>query len=169
MAIQDVETITIFDFTKTSDLSNWYVVNDGVMGGRSLGHLNLNDDGHAVFTGRVSLDNNGGFTSIRHQFPRQSFDNISYILLRLKGDGKSYQVRIKARKEEFYSYTTQILTSGDWETIKIPLDSLSPVFRGRQLNLPNFSYKHLEEIGILIGNKKAESFKLVIDSIELSQ
>jgi hypothetical protein len=35
------------------------------------------------------------------------------------------------------------------------------------LDLPNFSEDHIEEIVFLIGNKKAESFKLLIDNIAL--
>ena len=42
-----------------------------------------------------------------------------------------------------------------------------PVFRGRGLNQPNFSGKYLQEIGFLIGNKRAEKFNLIIDKIEL--
>lgn len=42
-----------------------------------------------------------------------------------------------------------------------------PSFRGRKLAQPNFSSDHVEEIAFLIGNKKPESFKLMIDKIEL--
>ncbi|MEL0109603.1 MAG: CIA30 family protein, partial [Cryomorphaceae bacterium] len=55
----------LFDFSKESDLSSWYVVNDGVMGGLSEGALELTSEGHGSFTGQVRLENYGGFTSIR--------------------------------------------------------------------------------------------------------
>jgi hypothetical protein len=42
-----------------------------------------------------------------------------------------------------------------------------PSFRGRKLNQPNFSKDSIEEI-LLIGNKKKEEFKLLIDKIELN-
>ena len=47
----------IFDFTRDANLSSWYVVDDGVMGGRSKGKLSINDNGNAIFSGEVSLDN----------------------------------------------------------------------------------------------------------------
>jgi len=53
--------MTIFDFTEKSDLTNWYVVVDGVMGGLSQGSFGVNDEGNGVFKGTVSLENNGGF------------------------------------------------------------------------------------------------------------
>ncbi|WP_286938426.1 MULTISPECIES: hypothetical protein [unclassified Algoriphagus] len=40
-------------------------------------------------------------------------------------------------------------------------------FRGRDLNMENFPGDQVEEIAFLIGNKKAESFKLEIDYIKL--
>jgi NADH dehydrogenase [ubiquinone] 1 alpha subcomplex assembly factor 1 len=42
-----------------------------------------------------------------------------------------------------------------------------PSFRGTRLNMENFSQKAIEQISILIGNKKNENFKLIIDSILL--
>ena len=52
------------DFGKKKDGRNWQVVNDGVMGGLSEGEAQLTDDS-VVFKGNVSLDNNGGFSSLR--------------------------------------------------------------------------------------------------------
>ena len=42
----------------------WRSINDGVMGGLSSGGMRL-EDGIAVFSGTLSLENNGGFSSVR--------------------------------------------------------------------------------------------------------
>jgi NADH dehydrogenase [ubiquinone] 1 alpha subcomplex assembly factor 1 len=42
-----------------------------------------------------------------------------------------------------------------------------PSFRGRKLDMPNYPAKVLEEVVILISNKKAERFSLEIDKITL--
>jgi len=162
-----MNTFPICDFTKESDLSNWMVVDDVVMGGRSDGNFYINSDGHGVFEGAVSLENNGGFSSIRCRFEQTNVENFSKIVIRLKGDGKKYQVRVKTDAEDYYSYITYISTTEDWETIEVSLDEMYPSFRGRKLNEPNFPGKQMEEFAFLIGNKKAESFKLMIDKIEL--
>jgi NADH dehydrogenase [ubiquinone] 1 alpha subcomplex assembly factor 1 len=161
-----MDPIPIFDFHPDADLNNWTVVNDGVMGGRSRSTLSLDQAGHGVFSGRVSLENNGGFASIRLQCGRIDL-NSKAMVLRVKGDGKRYQFRIRARKNDYYSYIHYFETSGDWEDISLPLADFYPTFRGRKLDLPNFSGNVLEEIGILIGNKRPENFQLLIDSIGL--
>jgi len=42
-----------------------------------------------------------------------------------------------------------------------------PVYRGRTLNMDNLTPNKIEEIAILIGNKKAEKFRLEIAVISL--
>ena len=162
-----MSTLVIYDFSKSSDIADWYVVNDGVMGGLSKGTMELNTDGHGVFQGQVRLENNGGFSSIRYSFETKKVSDYSYLVLRIKGDGKKYQLRAKSKRAQYFSYVSYFETGNQWETIKIPLREMYPVFRGYRLNQPNFEGIELEEIGILIGNKKAEAFRLEIDSIYL--
>ena len=162
-----VNTMMIFKFTSDSDLSNWNIVDDVVMGGRSNGKFFLNTDGHGVFKGDVSLENNGGFSSVRYNMDALDIRNYSTIVLRLKGDKKSYQFRTKSSKFQRHSYITTFDTSGDWQTIEIVLSDLYPAFRGRKLNIENFPGETLTELAFLIGNKKEESFELEIKSIRL--
>ncbi|MFK8102369.1 MAG: CIA30 family protein [Saprospiraceae bacterium] len=159
----------IFDCNSESDLSNWYILDDVVMGGRSSGEFFINDDGHGVFQGTVSLENNGGFSSVRYQ-PPSTLDISKHqkVVIRLRGDGKSYQFRTKSDVNERFSYITTIKTSGEWEDIEVNLKDMYPSFRGRKLDMPNFPAEQLSEIAFLIGNKKAEGFKLEIDEISLN-
>ena len=156
----------IFDFNKKSNLRNWIIVDDIVMGGQSSGSLKLNADGFGVFKGSISLDNNGGFSSVRYRFQKIAIDNYTEIVLKLKGDGKKYQFRIKSNSRDYYSYITPFLTSGEWQEVRISIKEMYPSFRGRRLNQPNFSNDYIEEITFLIGNKKNEDFKLLLDKIE---
>lgn len=158
---------TIFDFSQDSDLSNWNVVVDGVMGGKSTGSFTLTEEGHALFKGEISLANNGGFSSVQYDLPKMDIGNSKTIALRIKGDGKNYQFRVKNKDENYYSYVAEFKTSGDWEVVKIRLEEMYPSFRGRKLDQPNFNHDSIDEIAILIGNKKEESFQLLIDRIEL--
>ena len=68
---------------------------------------------------------------------------------------------------DYFSFIAPFLTSGEWQEIVIPLEDMYPSFRGRRLNQPNFSSDYIEELAFLIGNKKSESFKLLIDKITL--
>ena len=86
---------TLFDFTTDVNMDRWAVVNDGVMGGLSKGKLEVTAEGHGRFTGTVSLENYGGFTSIRCAVADIATTENSRIQLRIKGDGKNYQFRVK--------------------------------------------------------------------------
>ncbi len=158
---------TIFEFDKQADIQGWRIVDDVVMGGRSAGTFGINKAGHGVFSGRVSLENNGGFSSVRYRPDAISVKGFTKITLHVKGDGKKYQFRVKPNANAYYSYINTFVTSGEWEEIEIPLHTLYPSFRGMRLNRPNFSGDQIGEIAFLIGNKKAESFELLIDRIVL--
>lgn len=163
-----MQTTMIFDFNKTTKLNNWKVVDDVVMGGISSGTIDLNEDGHGVFSGKVSLENNGGFSSLRYTFESIKVQPEKHILkIRLKGDGKEYQFRIKDNVNTYYSYASRVKTSGEWEEISIPLHEMNAVFRGRNVDVPNFDRNQIEEFTILIGNKKAENFEVLIDYITI--
>jgi NADH dehydrogenase [ubiquinone] 1 alpha subcomplex assembly factor 1 len=162
-----LNTTMIYDFNKNSSPRDWRIIDDGVMGGLSQGNFSIDAEGNGVFAGTVSLENNGGFSSVRYQCDKIGVTKDSKVLIRLKGDGKEYQFRIKDKKNNYFSYITTFKTSGKWETIAIKLSDLYPSFRGQNLNLPNFSSDSFEEIVFLVGNKKNESFQLVLDKIEL--
>lgn len=157
----------LFDFDSKTNIRQWTIVNDGVMGGLSKGTIKINENGHALFSGNVLLENNGGFSSVRHRLPKTDLSAHQKIVLRVKGDGKIYQFRVKTNSADFYSYTYSFKTSGKWETIEIPFSEMVPSFRGRRVNLPNYPGEILEEIALLIGNGKQEFFALEIDKIEV--
>jgi hypothetical protein len=159
--------MTLFNFENDSNLNNWTIVDDVVMGGRSNGHFEINKDGHGEFYGTVSTENNGGFSSVRYYCGSKDVEGYSKASIRLRGDGKVYQFRTKSDNYDRHSYVYEFKTSGEWEVIVIPFADMEPRFRGRKLNMPNYPSKSLEEIAFLIGNKKKESFQLEIDYIEL--
>ena len=157
----------LYDF-KSSSKGDWFIVNDGVMGGLSKGKLDFNEEGHAVFSGTVSLENNGGFTSIRRNMKAAEVDPKKSVQIRLRGDGKRYQFRFKEQSSNYYSFIQYFETSGEWETIEIPLSDFYPSFRGRKLDMDNFKGSQIEEMSFLIANYKQEIFQLKIDWIKLS-
>jgi NADH dehydrogenase [ubiquinone] 1 alpha subcomplex assembly factor 1 len=157
----------IFDFNANSDISNWTTVDDVVMGGGSRGNFKINDYGNGEFYGTVSLENNGGFSSLRHRFSSMDVKGFKEVIIKVKGDGKKYQFRVKDNSSNSHSFITSFETSGAWQTIHIQLSEMYPAFRGRTLSIGNFSSESIEEIAFLIGNKTAENFKLEIDTVYL--
>jgi hypothetical protein len=160
-------TDEIYKFTTSTKVNEWRIVNDGVMGGISKSSLILNDFGNGQFMGHVSLANNGGFASIQLNKTIQLADEIKFVLLRIKGDGKSYEFRLKSQISQSESYVHQFTTTGEWEIIKLPMSEFYPQFFGRKLNKPNFNFKSIEQLSFLIANKQEEDFSLLIDWIGL--
>jgi len=155
-----INNMVLFDFSENSNPDRWQVVNDGVMGGLSQGTFKVSENGTGLFTGKVSLENNGGFSSVRYNTGKTDVEGYTTLAITLKGDGKNYQVRIQENNDDYFSYIATFQTSGEWETIELPLKEMFPSFRGQKLDRPNFRGNTIVELTFLIGNKKAESFKL---------
>jgi len=157
----------IYNFDNNSDLKRWAIVNDDVMGGISSSDLNIENDGNGVFEGKISTAYNGGFSSLRFNCNKTFIEQNTHFQLKIKGDGKDYQFRIKSNRDDYYSYIISFETSGEWETVTIPIKEMYPSFRGRKLDMKNFNSNYFEQITFLFGNKKDENFKLLIDNIIL--
>ena len=76
--------MTLFDFDSADAVSGWFSVDDRVMGGVSVSQMRYAGDGVARFSGDMSLENNGGFASVRFtgqdftgEFATVSFPNES--------------------------------------------------------------------------------------------
>lgn len=151
-----------------NSFNDWNIINDGVMGGKSKGNFFLKENNIAKFSGFVSLENNGGFTMVSNNKIDWDVDPSQNIQIRLKGDGNNYQFRIRADVGTYYSYVHEFATSGEWEVIEIPLSGMYTSWRGMRQDIPDFDQNKIEEIAFLIGNKKAQEFILLIESIEIN-
>ncbi|WP_232771594.1 CIA30 family protein [Tenacibaculum sp. Bg11-29] len=159
------DEIIIFDKNNTNQ--RWYITNDDVMGGISNSSMKLDEENKMIFSGNVSLDNNGGFAMTRLPVSINLDDEKTKLVLKLKGDGKKYQLRIKAKNNQRFWYIQSFQTSKSTEEIELPVHKFYASFRGYKLNVDNFSGAKITEIAILIGNKKKEAFKLSIEKITL--
>lgn len=157
----------IYVFTPQTKVNEWRVMNDGVMGGISRSSLVLTDAGHGQFSGHVSLENYGGFASIQLSTMTKRTEETKFIVLRVKGDGKTYEFRMKGDVSQSESYVQPFATTGEWQNIKLAISAFYPQFRGRKLNIPNFNFSNIEQVSFLIANKQEEDFKLLIDFIGL--
>lgn len=165
MSAQLLPSEILYQFNSKENFQIWRSVNDGVMGGISSSKMTTDQDNMTIFSGAVSLANNGGFCATKLDIQYQDVPQTATILFRIKGDGKQYQFRVKEYRLDKHAFTFTFTTSKDWEVIKIPISELTPFYRGRKLNLPNYTGGNLEEITFLIGNKVAETFELYIDKI----
>lgn len=157
---------TITDFTSSTDSKEWHTITDAVMGGVSKSNFEITTDNIGLFSGYVSLKNNGGFAMVKHHTTAYCKD-FTTICITLKGDCKAYQIRIKENTATKHWFIAPFTTNGDWQTIEIKLSNMYAMFRGNKVDIPNFNGDNINEIAFLIGNKKAENFKLELKSITL--
>ena len=142
---------------------NWKVVNDTVMGGRSSSRWTSNSSA-LIFEGNLSLENNGGFASIRCELKNNDLSNEDGIYLKVKGDGRKYQFRIQSKMSRWANYSNEFKTKKDLvQTFYLPFKDFKPSWRGRRLNnLPTLKGEDVVGIGFLLGDKIQGKFKLEI-------
>ena len=158
--------IMIEDFAEKSLLS-WNIVNDSVMGGRSQARMSIKNN-IAEFKGYLSLANNGGFSSVRAYYPNDLID-INSIVLRVKGDGRKYNFRVRAENNSWVSYTQSFATEKDtWQEISLSIEDFYPTYRGYNLrNIPKLSESIIREVGLMLSDKVEGNFKIDIDWIKV--
>ena len=162
------KSVTLFGFSGAADEPGWTAVNDGVMGGVSRGGAKL-VDGRLHFRGILSLENNGGFSSIRSGGPTRDWSALKVIVLRVKGDGRTYRLQIATNaqfRSSRISYQAEFTTKrDDWTEARVPLAALVPMFRGRTLSGPPLDRARVEEIGLSLADGNPGAFALEIDWI----
>jgi monofunctional biosynthetic peptidoglycan transglycosylase len=166
---QDTPLKTIFDFTSVSTGKVWNIINDGVMGGLSRSRFEITPDNTAVFSGQVSLENNGGFASVRTVPRDYRLDGYTGIFLRVKGDGNIYSFRVRTdARFDGISYRAKFFTEKDqWIEIRLPFEDFVPTYHGRILsNRPPVDPEKIQQMGFLIADKQKGPFKLIIDWIK---
>lgn len=160
---------SIVEFNDQDGTIDWGIVNDGVMGGLSKGNLERTDAGTVKFFGDLSLQNNGGFTTMRSSDVRLNLSDDLGLLLHVKGDGRTYDARLDSSaryRGRPVSFSAKFKTTkGTWQQIKIPFTEFKGSFRGTDLPGKKLDPSVVERIWILLGDKQEGPFTLEMDWI----
>ena len=160
------DTIPLFESNGKTSKIKWNIVNDTVMGGRSSSRWS-NSSSSLSFEGFLSLENNGGFASVRHDLNNVNLSNTEGIFIRVKGDGRKYQFRIRSQASRWANYSQEFITKKDTvQTFFLPYKDFKPSWRGRSVrNVPTLVGKDVKGIGFLLGDKIQGKFKLEVLNI----
>ena len=159
----------VVDFNSADKIKNWWIVNDGVMGGISSSEIVAGDSGTAIFRGSVSLANNGGFASVRTRSGSHNYKDYTGVVVRVRGDGNKYHFRIRTNDRfDGISYRYIFPTeSGIWQNIYLPFSEFVPVYRGRILkDVESLAPDKIQQLGLLIADKQVGKFRIEIDWIK---
>jgi len=158
----------LIDFADPSAVARWGPINDGVMGGVSSSQLRHDPAGHAVFTGHVSFENNGGFASVRCQPCDLGRVGVAAYLLEVRGDGKRYKLNLRTDNAfDGINYQARFdPPPGVWTTCCLASADFLPTWRGRTLpDAPLLDTDQVRQIGLMVADRQGGDFELAIRSI----
>jgi NADH dehydrogenase [ubiquinone] 1 alpha subcomplex assembly factor 1 len=167
-SLPDPTSTVLFDFSNQDATSDWFNQNDTVMGGVSDSATTW-IDGQLVFSGNLSLDNNGGFTStfgpINDQLPTL-MSGAEAIVVTARGDGKTYLMQI--RNYDNTRYIQRFTTVADVEQdYVLPLADFESV-DWRLSVIPNaapIDIATIGQLGFYLLDKQVGPFELAISMI----
>jgi NADH dehydrogenase [ubiquinone] 1 alpha subcomplex assembly factor 1 len=160
--------LLLFDFSTEHAIDAWMPINDVVMGGESTGWLEATGNDSVAFIGLVSLENNGGFASVRSRPREHDLDGFSGLELRIRGDGRRYKINLKTGlRADGILYRAVFETREDeWQTLRLPFEEFLPTFRGRiAREAPPLDLSCVASLGLMISDRQDGPFRLEIAGI----
>lgn len=157
------------DFGEKST-NNWYVLNDGVMGGLSTGKAAFTKSA-LVLKGTVSLENNGGFASVKSPFEATNLADYKTVTVRYRSAGQTMALTFET-SERWYdpTYKAMLPTSKDWSTATFELKDFQQYKIGRAsgATMSNQNQEDVIRMGFMTADKKAGDFMLEVDFLEFN-
>jgi len=159
----------IIDFGSSSDSQKWTTVVDGVMGGKSTSDLmELNNS--ILFSGEISLENNGGFASLRGVRNYENLSDYSTVEIKYRSIGQDFALRLLKHEAFYLPYFKHGFetTNWDWKTVSIPLDLFSEYRLSDKTgnSITSDELQKINRLGIIVSNKIEGEFKIEIDYIK---
>ena len=161
----------LFQFDSAAEAARWQIVNDGVMGGRSSSRASVTPQGSLRFTGNLSLENNGGFASVRTKPNGQllGLNTGNTIVVRVKGDGRRYKLNLYAgERRTAFSYQMDFSTvAGQWTDVRLPVDRFVAHSFGRPISNLRLVPSQVQALGIMLSDKRPGPFEMQVDWINI--
>lgn len=157
-------------FDEVNEQTRWFSVDDGVMGGVSHSGFSV-INGIGRFHGEVSLENGGGFASVRRQPDdfEPALTTAHGISLHVCGDGRTYQLRLKSTQlDDDSAYRVMFTPPQDgWETQYLAWQDFEAVRRGTLLKDPlPLHPSSITQLGFLIADRTAGPFCLQVSRLD---
>ena len=154
-------------FDQPDSMDSWKTVNDGVMGGVSEGGCKRTDSNTLRFSGTISLENHGGFASIRTEPRAMDLTGLTALVVKARGDGRTYWIDLRVNQPMLASsYRAEFPTvKGEWREIRIPLRDFQFQSFGRRLPGDPVNPANINSVGFTLADKQAGAFELEIESV----
>jgi monofunctional biosynthetic peptidoglycan transglycosylase len=171
-AVADKALRPVVDFAAPATAQQWQAVNDGVMGGVSEGRFRVTDEKTLEFFGTLSLENNGGFASVRTKPGAFDIKAGDTVVVRVKGDGREYVLNLytKSRRMAF-SYRAPLPTKKDeWTEVRVPLEEFIPTAFGRRVQgMGPVEPDQINGLGFMLSDKKPGTFQMQVEWVKVER
>ncbi len=143
----------------------WFSLDDSVMGGISSSSPAIVEPDLLAFSGTMSLDNNGGFASVRSEWQPVDLGEMDGILLRVYGDGQTYRLRIQtAATGRDISYNALFRTTpNEWQIVYIPFAEMVPTYFGYVADVGPIDRASIGSFGFMLSDNQPGEFELFVD------
>ena len=148
----------------------WRVVNDTVMGGVSQGRVQVAQT--VRFDGVLSLEQNGGFASVRASLPPGALEGATDLRVVVRGDGRTWGLTLRRDDVPLRagSYRAPVPTQEGQTTVTVPLASFRPTSFGRPVpGAPalDSDLGQVDGIGFLLADKNPGPFALEVVEVQV--
>lgn len=163
--------VVLVNLDDPGEVATWSTVNDPVMGGASTSKV-TSGNGGLVFSGNISLKNNGGFASARSpQDPElgRLAAGATSLRVRGQGDGKTYVFEAGIEGQP-WSYIQRFTTDASVQRIyHLPVADFQPV--GMRFDPAPDAPRTLDpslinQVSVFILDKQQGPFELTINGID---
>lgn len=157
----------VVDFADSREAARWRSIDDRVMGGVSISRMEA-ASGCSLFTGELSLENQGGFASVRAPLAGAAggvgvLAGARALVLACRGDGKSYRLRLRTEPGfDGVNHEARFETrAGQRSEVTLELSAFAPVWRGRPvLDAPRLDPAAVQSLGLMLADRQVGRFRL---------
>ncbi|MFP4248860.1 MAG: CIA30 family protein [Armatimonadota bacterium] len=158
---------TLFDFRQSGDADDWQTVDDTVMGGRSHSAVTIAED-TLVFSGELSLENDGGFCSVRSKLSGWDISDCDGLAVTIRTGDREFilTARDEPGRDTVGHHHPLPVTGDEWQTVHALFADFEAVYHGRVLDEhPGLDTSEVRSVGFLIAGQQEGHFRLEIARI----
>jgi hypothetical protein len=150
--------------------SNWVILSDNVMGGVSDAAMQYENTA-VVIKGYVSLQNRGGFVSIKSGWGKLNLSSFTMVKITFRSTRQQYAFTLENSRrwyEPAYKHSFSAEKINTWETVTLKLDEFTEESIGTPTGnkVSGAVLENVLRIGISTNEKREGPFQLEIESIE---
>jgi len=145
----------------------WEAADDGLMGGISQSRFLVDHDGTGVFVGNLSLENQGGFASVRSPQMGIRLPRASGLRFHVRGDGHFYTACLHTQGlQPGTSYRCRFQpVAYEWQTIGLAFDEFVLMRYGQRVGISPVKPERICGLSLMISDRQEGAFALEVASV----